>query len=231
MLLELERVGKRARRGAPVALEDLSLRVDAGEMVVVLGARRSGRSTLLRIAAEVEAPETGRVLFEGRDLAARGVTALGTGIGFCRREFRPYGGRTVRDQLVAGQLVRRVTQADALTRAWRALERAGAAQWAAYEPGALKTEEAMRVAIARALTSDPCLLVVDEPTLGVKPLERDQILKLLRSLADEGITVLASAGDGTELLGADRVLSLRAGRLHGELEPGLAPVTRLRAIR
>jgi putative ABC transport system ATP-binding protein len=226
-LLELERVGKSFSRGACVALEDLSLVIDAGEMVVVLGERQSGRSTLLRIAAGVEKPSTGVVRFDGRDLAERGGEMLGGGISYCRREFRPSRGLTVLDQLVASQFARRVPRPTALTRAWKALERVDAVWCAGLIAGELKIEETVRVALARALASEPRLLVVDEPTIGVESIKRDDILQLLRSLADDGVAILASAGDGTGLLGADRVLSLGKGKLFGELTPDLAPVSDL----
>lgn len=226
-LLELEQVGKSYSRGLYVALDDLSLVIDSGEMVVVLGERHSGRSTLLRVAAGVEAPSEGVVRFDGRDLAARGGEMLGGGISYCRRGFLLYRGPTVLDQLMASQFARRVPQSTALPRAWKALERVNATGYAPQTATELKVEETVRVAVARALTSDPRLLVVDEPTIGLDPLERDHILRLLRSLADDGIAILASAGDGTGLLGADRVLSLRNGKLHGELTPELAPVTEL----
>ncbi|MFI5004542.1 MAG: ATP-binding cassette domain-containing protein [Solirubrobacterales bacterium] len=230
ILLELEHVGKsysRGARGARVVLDDLSLVIDAGEMVVVFGERQSGRSTLMRIAAGVERPSKGVVRFDGRDLAERGGEMLGGGISYCRREFLPDRGLTVLDQLRASQLARRVPQSTALTHAWKALERVDALWCASLIAGELKIEETVRVALARALTSQPRLLVVDEPTIGVESIKRDDILKLLRSLANGGIAILASAGDGTELLGADRVLSLGKGKLFGELTPDLAPVTDL----
>ncbi len=226
-LLELEHVSKSYNRGVRVALEDLSLVLDRGEMVVVLGERHSGRSTLLRIAAGVEAPSTGVVRFDGRDLAERGGEMLGGAISYCHREFRYAKGLTVLDQLMASQLARRVPQPTALTHAWKVLERVEAVSYAALIANELKIEETMRVALARALTSSPRLLVVDEPTIGVESLNRDGILKLLRSLADDGTAILASAGDGTGMLGADRVLSLGKGKLFGELAPDLAPVSDL----
>jgi ABC-type sugar transport system ATPase subunit len=74
----------------------------------------------------------------------------------------------------------------------------------------------------------PRLLVIDEPTLGVELSERARILALLRSLADEGSSVLMSVGETTSLAGADRALSLAGGELHGELQPpALAPVIQL----
>jgi ABC-2 type transport system ATP-binding protein len=86
------------------------------------------------------------------------------------------------------------------------------------------------VGIARSLVHQPELLVIDEPTLGVETSERDLILSLLRSLADEGVSVLMSVGETTCLAGADRALSLAGGELHGELQPTeLAPVIELRA--
>ena len=230
-LLELEHVGKCRNPGSGVALVDVSMKIDTGEMVVVWGERHSGRSTLLRIAAQIETPDTGMVRFDGRDFDRRGGKMLGGGIGYCRREFRRNRGPTVIDHLVTGQLGRRVPQATALTRAWRALERVGAESCAGVSPASLKTDETVRVAIARGLTCEPRLLVVDEPTIGVDPLKRDDILRLLRSLADEGIAILSSTGEGTGFLGADRVLALDKGKLDGNLEPDLASVTDIRHRR
>lgn len=226
-LIELERVGKRYNRGSRVALNDVSMEIHAGEMVVVWGERQSGRSTLLRIAAGIEAPDTGTVRFDGNHLTARSGKLLGQEIGYCRREFRRNRGSTVLDQLITGQLGRRVPQATALAQAWRALERVQARSCAELEVTDLKTDETVRVAIARALTCNPRLLIIDEPTLGVEVLKRDEILKLLRSLADDGVAILSSTGEGTGFLGADRVLALDKGELDGELNPELAPVTDL----
>jgi ABC-type sugar transport system ATPase subunit len=226
-LLELEHVGKRYNRGSRIALDDVSIEIHAGEMVVVWGERQSGRSTLLRIAAGIEVPDTGTVRFAGRPLTPRPGKLLGEGIGYCRREFRRNRGPTVLDQLITGQLGRRVPQAVALAHAWKALERVQARSCAELEAIVLKTDETVRVAIARALTCNPRLLVIDEPALGVDLLKRDEILKLLRSLADEGIAILSSTGEGTGFLGADRVLALDKGKLDGELATELAPVTDL----
>jgi len=226
-LLEFEHVSKRYRRGSRVALDDVSLTIDAGEMVVVWGERQSGRSTLLRIAAGVEQPDAGVVRFAGSDLAARNAEMFGDGISYVRRHLRSQWGRTVLDELVAIRLAQEVTRPNAVQDAWRALQRVEAERCAALEPVELKTEETVRVVIARALVSDPRLIVIDEPTIGVDTLRGDDILGLLRSLADQGIAVLATTGDGTGFLGADRALALDNGKLLGEREPELALVTDL----
>jgi putative ABC transport system ATP-binding protein len=231
MLVELTHVSKRYGRGAQerVALHDVSLEIEAGELVAVWGRRRSGRSTLLRVVAGLEAPDEGLVSFEGHELSNPDSESLRGGIRYCRKTFRPAEGQLVLDQLITGQLTRGVALALARSRARKALERVGAGQCAALRPGELDNTEVVRVVIARALTHQPRLLVVDEPTLGVDLLERDQILLLLRSLADEGIAVLTSAGETSCLSGADRALSLGSGELHGELSTSeLAPVVPLR---
>jgi ABC-type sugar transport system ATPase subunit len=230
-LLELEHVAKGYGRGSRVVLANVSLAIDAGEMVVVWGERQSGRSTLMRIAAGIEKPDTGVARFEGRDLAAWRGGTLGRGISYCRRAFRLDWGLTVLDQLVASQLAHRVPRSTAQAHAWRSLERVDATWCATLVASDLKVEEAVRVAVARALTSDPRLLVIDEPTIGIDSSRRDDILKLLRSLADDGVAILQSTGDGTGLLGADRSLMLGKGRLSGELTPDLAPVSDLASHR
>jgi ABC-type multidrug transport system ATPase subunit len=228
-LLALEHVGRRYGRGdhERAVLRDVSLELDAGELVAVWGLRRSGRSTLLRVAAGVEPADTGVVRFAGRDLAARDCDVLGGGIGYCQQVFRGTEGRIVLDALMVSQLARGVPPPVARERAWAALERAGAERCAALGPRELDSAEAVRVAIARALACEPSLLVIDEPTRGVDLLDRDGILTLLRSLADGGLAVLMSAGESTELSGADRALSLSDGELRGSLSPEIAPVVHL----
>ncbi len=230
-ILELQSVSKRYRGGERVALDDVSLMIDAGEMVTVWGERRSGRSTLLRVASGIGAPDTGRVRFAGKDLAGSGEEVLGDGISYCRRTFRASAGRNIVDQLAAGQFARGIPRSAARARAWSALERVAAKECARRTSEELNGEEIVRVAIARALACEPRLLVIDEPTIGVDLLARDGILTLLRSIADEGIAVLTSTGEGTGFLGADRVLALRKGKLRGETVPELAPVTDLRRHR
>jgi putative ABC transport system ATP-binding protein len=231
-LLEFADVRKRYGRGRLecVALRDVSFELSHGELVAIWGRRNSGRSTLLRIAAGLEAPNEGVVSRDGRDLHARGAEDLRERIRYCRRTFLPTEGQLVIDRLVTAQLIRGVRRAAARTRTHAALERVGTAHCATLRPSELSIAEAVLVGIARSLVHQPELLVIDEPTLGVDVDERERILSLLRSLADEGVSVLMSVGETTGLAGADRALSLAAGELHGELQPmELAPVIELRA--
>ncbi|MFZ1925537.1 MAG: ATP-binding cassette domain-containing protein [Solirubrobacteraceae bacterium] len=231
ILLELEHVSKRSRRGVRDALDDVSLSIDQGELVTVWGERRSGRSTLLRVLAGIETPDAGVVRFAGRDLADRSNDELGEGIGYCRTAFRASAGQHIVDLLAATQLARGRPRSAARSRAWEVLERVAAKECAKRTAEELGGEELVRIAIARALACEPRLLVIDEPTIGVELVARDGILSLLRSIADDGIAVLTSTGEGTGFLGADRVLALHKGKLRGEIAPELAPVTELERHR
>jgi putative ABC transport system ATP-binding protein len=224
-LLALEHVGKQFGSGAQnrVALRDVSLQISPGELVAVWGRRRSGRSTLLRVAAGIEPPGSGVVLLDGQDmygLPMRGLDA----IGYSRTTFRPSEGELILDQLLLGQLSRGVNAATARGRATDALRRVGAERLLAARPGDLDAAERVRVAIARVLVRSPRLLVIDEPTIGVDLLARQSILDLLRSLADEGIAVLSSTGDSAGLENADRVMALSDGEVSGSAIPDTASV-------
>lgn len=229
-VLELQRVSRTYRSGARerVALRDVSLRIEAGEHVAIWGERRSGRSTLLRVAAGMERPDEGVVRLHGRDLAEPGGEALRARIGYVRRTFRPADGRCALDQLITSQLARGQSETAARANVHAALDRTGAAQCAGLRPGELDGGEAVRVALARALAHRPEVVVIDEPALGVSVLERDGILELLHSLAREGVAVLSSAGETPCLTGADRVLALSDGELVGEQPRELAAVVPLR---
>jgi ABC-type multidrug transport system ATPase subunit len=237
-LLCLEGVGKRYGAGDErVVLRDVALQLDAGELAVVWGLRRSGRSTLLRVAAGIEAPSAGVVRFAGLDLAKHGERLLGDQIGYCQKTLRFTEGQRVLEHTMVGLLSRWVSPAKARKRAHTALERAGAAHCAHMRQHQLSSAEAVRVSIARTLTLSPRMIVIDEPVKGVELTDRDGVLLLLRLLADDGITVLASTGESTGLSEADRALVLGRGELRGApaapraRATSLAPVLPLRQAR
>jgi ABC-type multidrug transport system ATPase subunit len=230
-LLELDRVEKAYGRGPyrQMILRDVTLEIESGEIVAVWGLRRSGRSTLLRVAAGIEAPDSGVVRFGGRDLSDRRYEVLGGEIAYCRKTFRSSEGNVALDHLTVGQLARGVAPALAASRAHNALERVGAEASATRRPNELDCEESVRVAIARALALEPKVLLIDEPTIGVDLLARDGILAVLRSLAEEGVAVMTTTGETTGLSGA-RALTLSEGEIHGGTRRPLAPVVPLRRL-
>jgi putative ABC transport system ATP-binding protein len=229
-LLSVEHVSKHRRENnrEHAVLREVTLQIETGELIAVWGTRRSGRTTLLRIAAGIEQPDSGHVHFEGLDLARHAERSLGTGIGYVAKTLRAGEEQSVREQVAAALLARGTPADEARERARAALCAVGAEQSAAMRVSELSAGEAMRVALARSLVLSPTLLVIDEPTATVELSERDGILALLRELAGNGTAVLASSGSPEELAGFHRVLTLSEGVLRGETGPGLAPVVALR---
>lgn len=229
-VLTLEHVCKRFRRGHRelVALRDVSLELATGEVVCVTGARRSGRTTLLRIVAGAERPDAGRVRFAGVDLADA-TPELRRQIVLCNTRFLPAHGRDACEHVMTPLLAVRVSRDEAGLRAHRALERVGAAELAFTRPQDWIPSEAVRVALARAIVRQPRLLLLDEPTNGVDALERDALLALVQRIAREsGVATLLTAGETTSVTGADRVLRLSDGELLGRTTLPAAEVVALR---
>jgi ABC-type sugar transport system ATPase subunit len=219
-LLALEHATKRFTSGQreTLALRDVSLELKAGEWVAIRGRCRSGRTTLLRVAAGILPLDQGAVRFEGRDLAERTGEALGVEIGYCSGVFDSAHGGSVADHVGVGLLARGVGRTRARAQAEEALERAGVSDCAHLDPRDLHVDERVRAGIARALVTAPRLLLLDEPANGVDVRERDRIVALLRALADEGRAILTTAGE--PLAGPDRVLALDGGQLRGDAARG-----------
>ncbi|MGB2711022.1 MAG: ATP-binding cassette domain-containing protein [Conexibacter sp.] len=231
-LLSLDRVSKRFAHGQRgvrerIALRNVSLELDAGELVAVLGRRRSGRTTLLQVAAGLEPPSEGQVRFAGAALGQ--LLGVQGGIGYCTTRFASAIGDSAIEHVAAPLLGSGVPILPAQTRAHEVLRRVGAGDCAELGAEELDTAETIRVAIARAIVAEPQLLLLDEPTLGVRLTERDALLELIGALAhDDGIAVLMTVDSATELAGCDRALSLDAGELRGETAPTTAAVLPLR---
>jgi len=232
--LALDAVGKRFRHGMAdrVALDGVSLEVDAGEVVGVWGRRRSGRTTLLRVAAGVEEPDRGAVCVDGSDLwhGDRGQgRAVRQRIAVWYPLFlRDHGRRLYRQVAIPTRRGRRSTQ-QAWADAHTALERVGLGDCARTPIGELDHRETARAALARALVMRPRLLVLDEPMAGLEVLEAERLMELVIAIAREDrIAVLVSASEVGQLAGVDRHLSIAGGVVRGATVPIPADVIELR---
>jgi len=218
-LLRLEHVSKRYRSGRRevVALDDVSLEVAAGELVAVWGMPRSGRTTLLRIAAGLERPDGGAVRFGGGVLGIGGQDGgLAAGIGFVQIGLAITGGESILDHVAMPLLARGTAPEHARAAALEQLERVGAAACAPLQLRELEPTERVRVAIAQALVGEPRLLLVDDPTRHVDLLEREAVLLLVRSIADGSVAVLMTTGEAMGVSGVDRALTISGGVLRAE---------------
>ena len=168
------------------------------------------------------------MLFEGRDLADAGEELRGVQIGYVQRALRSAQGRSALSIAAEGLLAHGVHPSRAERAADEALARVGAEQCALLSVSELGEHETMLVALARTLALKPSLLVIDEPIGGVTLLQRDEILRLLRRLTNEGLTVLAATAEATGLAGVDRAFTLHDGRLAASSTPELARVLPLR---
>jgi ABC-type multidrug transport system ATPase subunit len=237
--LTLTEVTKRYVRGVTeeIALDGVSLEIDGGELVGVWGRRRSGRSTLVRVAAGIVAPDSGAVLLDDVDIwsSSRAARAeVRQQIAFWLPVFLPdHGSRVYRQVAVparrrAGRDSRRVAWAEAR----QLLERVGLGDCATRSLGELNHADTVLAALARALMLRPSVLVLDEPASGLKPLEADRFMELLVRVArEDGIAVLVTASEVDQLERVDRTLSISDGVLRGKTVPEPAPVVALRPAR
>ncbi len=219
----LHRDGLRER----VVLDSVCFDLHAGASLGVYGARRSGKSTLLRLAAGLDFPERGSVRFEGRELAAmsggerarllRGPLALLTA-----EDWLPSPGETVMDHVAMSAGSGGMSLREARRAALGALDRVEAAGVCAEEMTvSLSSSLRARVMLARALVREPRLLIVDEPAPLPSLLERDGFRALLRAIARErGIALLVASEELSALQGLAALASISAGELCMAREPG-----------
>lgn len=174
-------------------LKGIDLRVTKGEVVCVIGPSGSGKSTLLRSVNLLEEPTGGRVLIEGIDITDPDVDIdrVRTRIGMVFQSFNLFPHLNVLGNLtIAQQRVKKRSKKEAEQIAHAMLDRVGLAEKADAYPGHLSGGQQQRVAIARALCMNPDMMLFDEPTSALDPELVGEVLQVMRSLADEGMTML-----------------------------------------
>ena len=233
-LLELDHVG--VSYGAVKAVRDVSLHVDRGEVVTLIGANGAGKSTILRAISGLARIATGSLRFDGKDIAkARPDVIVRAGLAHCPEGRQVLAKQTIEDNLLLGAYIRKDKDGIArdLEKSYamfpRLLERR------AQLAGTLSGGEQQMLAIARALMSSPRLLLLDEPSLGLAPLVVEEIFAILDALNAQGMTILlveqnarlalahshrgyvlesgqvAATGEARALLDDDRVLAAYLG--------------------
>jgi ABC-type lipoprotein export system ATPase subunit len=222
-LLSFEGVGKRYRDGRRevLVLSDVWLEVNPGDHVGIWGERRSGKSTLLSIAAGIELADTGVVRFDGSDVAKLSKVErerlLRDQIAFVSPSLDGWDATRhmrVVENVAVPLLAHGWSSRDAIALARSVLERVGAPQCADMRPRELSLGERTRVAIARGLIREPRLMLVDEPAATSSPGEQDEIRGLLSSIAQTTeLTLVVASEEPSVLRGARRVVSLSDGRV------------------
>ncbi|ADB52064.1 ATP-binding cassette domain-containing protein [Conexibacter woesei] len=210
-------------------LVDVSLTLGVGDFVAVWGAQRSGKSTLLRLAAGLELADAGSVRFDGVDLAALPRAARGRlrleQIGLVQAD-GPQSAEFSMLDYVALPLLKRCTRSEARTRAMATLSRVGVAECRDAKWRHLSDGERTLASLAHGLVREPRLLLVDDPTAGLDALQQKQVVELLRTAAAEaGVAVLMTSCVLSATTRAHAAFTLGDGRLEPVIDPATASGT------
>jgi polar amino acid transport system ATP-binding protein len=207
------------------ALADVNAEVKKGEVVVVCGPSGSGKSTLIRTVNRLEEVKSGQLLFDGHDIHApmssMALNKLRSRIGFVFQSFNLFPHLSVLENIMLSPMrVLGVKRSEAKARAAQLLDRVGLSNKAGAYPAQLSGGQQQRVAIARALAMEPPAMLFDEPTSALDPEMVGEVLSVMRSLANDGMTMMCVTHEmnfAREV--ADRVWFMDAGRILEKADP------------
>ncbi|WP_111767128.1 amino acid ABC transporter ATP-binding protein [Nakamurella deserti] len=209
--------------GALHVLKNINLRVPAGQVLVVLGPSGSGKSTLCRAINRLEPIDEGRIEIQGTVLPSEGkaLAGLRADVGMVFQSFNLFAHKTILENVTLGPIkVRRMNKADAEKKAINLLERVGIASQKDKLPAQLSGGQQQRVAIARALAMQPKVMLFDEPTSALDPEMVNEVLDVMTSLAQEGMTMICVTHEmGFARKAADRVVFMDAGEIVEDATP------------
>jgi sulfate/thiosulfate transport system ATP-binding protein len=217
MAIEARNITKRF--GDFTALDDVSVVVPAGSLTALLGPSGGGKSTLLRIIAGLETPDTGEVCIEGQDMT--GVTPQDRGVGFVFQHYAAFKHMTVRENVAFGLRIRKRPKADVNRRVDELLGLVQLSQFGKRYPSELSGGQRQRMALARALAVEPSVLLLDEPFGALDANVREELRAWLRRLHQEmPVTTLFVTHDQEEAMEiADQIVVIS----HGNVEQAGTP--------
>jgi putative ABC transport system ATP-binding protein len=218
-LIELHDVTKTYRMGTVEvhALRGVSLDIEPGEFVAIMGASGSGKSTLMNLLGCLDRPTSGRYLLDGKELSRLGRDELAEIrnrlLGFVFQSFNLLARTSAVENVELPLLYAGVPTRERVRRAVTALERVGLGDRTEHHPSQLSGGQQQRVAIARALVADPRLILADEPTGNLDSRTSIEIMALFQELGRSGITVVLVTHEGDIAQYASRVIVVKDGRI------------------
>lgn len=189
----IELVHLQKQFGDHVVLRDINLSVEKGEVLSIIGASGSGKSTMLRCINLLETPSDGQVLFHGKDITDDdfSLSRYRAKVGMVFQSFNLFNNMTALNNCIAGQMsVLKRNRKDAEETALKYLKKVGMEPYINAKPAQLSGGQKQRVAIARALAMEPEVLLFDEPTSALDPQMVGEVLETMRNLAEEGLTMI-----------------------------------------
>jgi len=228
-VLEMRRVSRVYGQGAAEvhALQEISLRVDAGTMVAVMGPSGSGKSTLLTIAGSLEEPSSGEVMVCGEELSKLSRNARARlrrrSIGYVFQDFNLLPGLTAAENVALPLELDGVPARKAGKAATASLDELGLGDRARHFPDQLSGGERQRVAIARAIVGEHQLLLADEPSGALDSVNGEAVMRLIHVACKRGLAAVVVTHDAQLASWADRVVFLRDGRVTDQTAPPAGP--------
>ena len=198
-------------------LKGISANIKKGEVVVVIGPSGSGKSTFLRCLNLLEVPTSGEIIFEGNNITDKktDINKIREKMGMVFQQFNLFPHKTVLDNLTIAQInVKKKSVEDSKKKALELLEKVGLVDKANAYPNSLSGGQKQRIAIARALAMEPDVMLFDEPTSALDPEMVGEVLSVMKSLANEGMTmVIVTHEMGFAKEVGDRILFMDNGNI------------------
>ena len=205
------------------ALVDVSNKVEAGEVVVVIGPSGSGKSTFIRCLNHLETPDRGHIFIEGVDIldSKTDINRVRAEVGMVFQSFNLFPHKTVLENVTLAQrVVRKRSKDESMEIAMTLLDKVGIKDKIGVYPDQLSGGQQQRVAIARALAMNPKVMLFDEPTSALDPEMIKEVLDVMLNLAKEGMTMVVVTHEmGFARAAADRVIFMDGGYIVEEATP------------
>ena len=220
MVFDLKGIYKDYMQGkeAVPVLKDITLSVDEGEYVAVMGPSGSGKSTLMNIIGCLDKQTSGEFIFDGTDVmqcSDRQLSEIRNAkIGFVFQNFNLLPRQSALENVELPLLYAGVPRKERRERAVEALKRVGLEDRMEFKPTQLSGGQKQRVAIARAIVNKPRLLLADEPTGALDTKSGDQVMELFKDLNDEGVTIVMITHEPDIAKCAKRIMYIRDGQIH-----------------